>query len=180
MAVLDATYNYEVWNQPVVAYEVVLFNPESKVVARNIEKATVDKADFHSDFFKSYRSERAQKFIGVSLRLTYVIESRPNHDVTDSPENDLLRTVHYVYDLKLDDKMNIIGGEWYQNAHPDFIWTPHAGARAKSVADIELFEKWTSGLPPKSWSQSSKMAAFHGQPLAGVVERLIELSQPTR
>ena len=44
----------------------------------------------------------------------------PRHGV---PHEDKLKVVTYWYDLELDEDNNIVGGEWYTNRHPDFLWT---------------------------------------------------------
>jgi hypothetical protein len=105
-----------------------------------------------------------------------LLESHANISLIDNEKMDVLRTVNYIYDIELSESNEILGGEWYQNTHPDFIWTPAEGARALSVADADLNEAWESGLPPKSWRESARKASYLGQPLAGVIDYLLELS----
>ncbi|MCI5122220.1 MAG: hypothetical protein D3908_13720, partial [Candidatus Electrothrix sp. AUS4] len=109
------------------------------------------------------------------------VETTPTHSEKDSAANDQVKTVEYLYDLELDFAGNIIGGEWYQNAHPDFLWTPVQGERIVTAAErhIPLAGKWQSGEPlARQWQQSASMAAEYEQaPLAAIVEQLIAFSR---
>ena len=83
-----------------------------------------------------------------------------------------------MYDLELDAKGNIVGGEWYTNAHPDFLWVPDQKERAVSPADRFLRGEWNAGKEalPASWTSAAVRASQGQQPLAKVVEALIEAS----
>ena len=131
--VVDATYDYEVWNQPAVSYRLVYFNPKTMEAAENLKDATVPYG-FEGDKFHSLReknwkranTESGKRFrpaaiVGVAMAFSYVVETQPKHGT--SRENAIV-TAQYYYDLELDKKGNIVGGEWYQNKHPDFIWDP--------------------------------------------------------
>ena len=43
--VMDATYDYVVWNQPVAGYEYRYFNPQTMRLAKTLEDATVERRD---------------------------------------------------------------------------------------------------------------------------------------
>lgn len=176
--VIDATYDAEVWNQPVVSYSFGYFNPESKKNATNLQEAMVNIADYSSDKFKRYRSTKAVAVVGIKMRLTYLAESVAEHKEKDSLESDITNTVMYIYDLEIDSAGQIIGGEWYQNAHPDFLWVPSAQSRAMSAADQYLSGSWVGkNSTPRNWTQISQMASSYGQPLGNVVEGLIHRSR---
>ncbi len=65
----------------------------------------------------------------------------------------------YHYDLELDSSGRIVGGEWYQNRHPDFVWMPLSNSVAangpdlsvKSAYDVERIAPYSSqeGAPLK-------------------------------
>ncbi len=134
------------------------------------------KDRFTIDKFKKYRSSEAEYALGVSMYVSHAVELKPSHAEGPRASN---KTIHYVYDLELDANMNIVGGEWYSEIHPDFIWAPKNGARATSVSDPELRDRdqWTgSQAMPSSWTQSARAASVRLQPLAAVVERLVQLS----
>jgi hypothetical protein len=182
--VLDATYDYEVWNQPVHSYSYTFFNPKTMEPAKNLKEALVKIEDFTDDKFEKHRSKRSKFVVGVSMDMSYVVETHPKQAKTDGNGDDALKEVSYEYDLELDENMNIIGGEWYNNNHPDFLWTPEPDARAVSAAD-EILEssgdakkKWNGKeAMPREWSTVAPKASEKGVPLATIVEALIKLSR---
>jgi hypothetical protein len=176
--IIDSTYDYEVWNQPVLAYEYVYFNPQTLTYANGLDSAIVPRERFTQDKFSRYRSPKTSYVVGVVMKLTYVVESAASSSDYDGPDRDQVRTVQYFYDLELDNQGQIIGGEWYTNRHPDFLWTPTQDARALAQEDRALSERWNgSGAVPTSWRGPAQQASQRGEILANVVEALFEMSQ---
>ncbi len=176
--VIDATYDYEVWNQPVKRYSYGYFDPLTNEEVDTIDKARRTLSELPEDRFKPYRSPNATHVVGISMALTYMVETGADHSPESSEADDSDRTVVYLYDLELDQDGKIIGGEWYSNAHPDFVWSPMAGARAESQIERLLTEPWTGeGGVPASWTQPAQWAAENDMVLAGVVEELIRRSR---
>lgn len=176
--VMDATYDYEVWNQPVHAYQYSYFNPQTMKVVKSLREATVARGDFKKDRFRKYRTSNYTAIAGISMRVKYVVETAPSHAPEDKPSNDALQQVVYHYDIELDDAGKILGGEWYQNKHPDFLWTPAPGLRAVTSEDAAATGSWDprSALPP-SWCKAAVGAAANGTPPARIVEALIDAAQ---
>lgn len=167
--VIDASYDYEVWNQPLVAYSFSYFNPKTLDYTDKLESATVrlDDAEF-IDKFKKYRNNpAATQVVGVTMDIEYVIETSPEGAETDSAENDRTRSAKYHYDLELDDTGRIIGGEWYQNKHPDFIWTPMKDSISVNQEDLYNI---TDSLVPRIAPTSSKS----GVPLRYVLNKILD------
>lgn len=177
--VLDVTFDYEVWNQPIHAYTYSYFNPQTYAAVDTLQEAKVSKADFTDDRFKQYRSSHAVDFVGVQMELSYVVETDPNQNETDTPDQDVIQKVEYYYDLEIKANNRIVGGEWYMNKHPDFLWTPSADARAVTSYDRLISGDWeTSGVLPNSWQVAAKQAAVSEKaPLAAIVEEMIKLSR---
>lgn len=179
-AVIDATFDYEVWNQPLYGYRYALFNPQTRRYTPDLAAATVSRADYTRDHFRTRRAPAAAAFVGVMMQLTYVVETVPTHAAEDAPGNDRLRTVRYLYDLELDAAGEIIGGEWYTNKHPDFLWTPPPDTRARTPADALLTGSWAPGTAvPEAWRRPAWRASDSASPsaLAAIVEALIERSR---
>jgi hypothetical protein len=133
--------------------------------------------DFTHDKFKRYRSSKAKSVVGIVMDVTYVAETQPAHARTDSPQQDRLRTIRYVYDLEQDSSGRIVGGEWYMNQHPDFLWVPAQGAHAVSEYEKLAIEPWDlSGVLPTSWQLAAREASADGLPLAKIVEALVAKS----
>ena len=146
--VMDASFDYEVWNQPVLGYSYSYFNVKTKKAEKNLANAKVFVADHTLDPYKKYRSSQARTLVGISMKVGYVIETSTNQQATDSPQDDAIRWVQYDYDLEIDKFGKIIGGEWHQVAHPDFIWTPLKNARPLSLLDLPLNRKeWITEGP---------------------------------
>jgi hypothetical protein len=137
----------------------------------------VARADFTKDRFGKYRSERAAAFAGVYMRVRYVAETSPSHAATDSPDRDRIVSVDYTYDLELGQDGAILGGEWYKNAHPDFLWVPAPGVRPLTPADPLATGPWDPRRPlPSSWQKAALRISPSMQPLAKIVESLFELA----
>jgi hypothetical protein len=178
--VMDATFDYEVWNQPVLSYEYSYFNPQEQTLHEKYKDAFIPLADYVDDPFKKYRGNAVVDIVGVVMEVEYLAETRPTHQEKDSKEFDLTRRVTYRYDLEIDANGEIIGGEWVTRAHPDFLWTPPEGTRAYSIGDYYLMgeELWDGkNSLADNWVRSAELSASTGLPLARIVESLIELSQ---
>jgi hypothetical protein len=175
--IMDASYDYRIWNQPVLGYSYHYFNPRSMQKVSSLEGARVSMTDFTHDKFKRYRSSKAKSVVGIVMDVTYVAETQPAHAHTDSPQQDRLRTIRYVYDLEQDSSGRIVGGEWYMNQHPDFLWVPAQGAHAVSEYEKLAIEPWDlSGVLPTSWQLAAREASADGLPLAKIVEALVAKS----
>ncbi|NCN41276.1 hypothetical protein GW916_08500 [bacterium] len=186
--VMDATFDYEVWNHPVYSYRYDYFNPLTGERTDSLEEATVDyslEANRAKDKFRKireeeYRGMKMPKYIvGVSMSVDYVIETQPQQFEVDSVDYDASNSAVYMYDLELDANGEIIGGEWYQNAHPDFLWTPEADGRASTYSErfLSLFQWDGNGPMPATWKMAAKAASRQKTPLAVIVESLIQRAQ---
>ena len=172
--VMDATFDYEVWNHPVTSYEYTYFNPITLEEYDTIDEALIEMKDFTNDKFADYRSADAKFVIGVMMEVEYLVETMPSTSLIDEEENDAFHYATYTYDLELDSRGNIIGGEWYTNKHPDFLWTPYENSHARSVVDsyIEMDEFPLSLLSHPALPQLIPYASNKGQPIGKIVEAL--------
>lgn len=171
--VLDATYDYEVWNQPIYSYSYSYKNLKTGTKTGSLEKAVVDLSEYTNDPFKKYRSPKAAKIVGIQMKLSYIVEVNP----TQYNSKDAVRTVYYDYDLELDANGKIIGGEWYNNNHPDFLWTPTIKA-ARVFEDRDAVSAWTTDKKlPKDFRNAAVSAAYRGQVLGKIVDALVEASR---
>lgn len=173
--VMDATFDYEVWNHPVTSYSYTYFNPQSMTYQDELKSALVHLKDFKEDKFSAFRGPEAASVAGVVMEVTYLVETRPSTSATDALEKDAFQKVQYIYDLELDGKGNIVGGEWYTNKHPDFLWTPYSGSKAHSVVDDHIGIEELS-LDMVSHPELKRMAPYaseNGQPIGRVVEAML-------
>ena len=84
-----------------------------------------------------------------------------------------MTTVQYYYDLELDEAGEIVGGEWYNNRHPDFLWTPTPEAQPRPYYAWRMWGEWTEGeAVPSSWRWASAEASRYGHLQTKVVNEL--------
>jgi len=176
--VIDATYDYEVWNQPVLEYEYTYFNPITQEKQTSLAAAQVKAKDWNTDPYAKHRDSRVESIVGISLRLAYVLESGVDTESEDNPERDVIRWVRYKYDLELDAAGNIIGGEWHQGIHPDFIWVPRMGLKPQSPLDrVVANQPWDRETKiPELWSAAAKQGARTGVILNALTDALLKKS----
>ena len=177
--VMDATFDYEVWNQPILSYSIRYFNPSKYKYANTLKDATDKLHWFSSDKFKKYRSDKTKYIVGIEMTVKYIVETKPRQLQRDSSYYDGIKEVTYRYDLELDSDKNVVGGEWYTNAHPDFLWTPTKTAKVTTQTDKYLASfgvlDWSSDQKVSpSVSQYVKYESRRGSPLALIVEGLFE------
>ncbi len=179
--ILDVTFDHEVWNQPLVGYSYRYFNPQRMVYANSLAAATVSRVQFTNDRFARYRSNQAASFVGIAMEVAYVVETNPTQNPVDSSAYDKITRTTYYYDLELDFSGRIIGGEWYLNKHPDFLWGPSPGSRAISPIEAQASlsgSSWQRNQSiPSHWRQVAVNASRgYSAPLAALVEQLIRFS----
>jgi hypothetical protein len=181
--VIDATYDYQVWNQPVLGYAYSYVNPKAEELAPTLAEATVKLADWPADPRRGFHSARAVALVGIQMRLTYMAETSPSRSPIDDESRDRRIDTHLRYDLELDAQGNIVGGEWRGDTHPDFLWTPTPGARARAQGDRALDQagdaaSWSGTAPvPVAWRKVAPASSRGGEPLARVVEALAALAR---
>lgn len=181
--VIDAEWTAQVWNQPIYSYSYTYFNPKTRQSVPSLEEARVDLRSFPEDRLRGVRAPQAATIVGIDMDVTYTIETWPMAAQTDDPNKDAFRTIHYQYDLEIDSSGRIIGGEWYELNHPDFMWTPAPGAIARSVGDELLDQRedrqiWNGeSSVPASWKMAAKRSSAESQPLGRIVDSLVKLSR---
>ncbi len=121
--ILDVSSNSEVWNHPVSKYKFQYFNPVERVIYNDFER---DVEDINRvSLFRAYRSPETKYIIGVKLTLEYLNENYNLSRLTDDPRYDSLVKKEIYYDLELNEKYEIVGGEWLSSNYPDFAWIPN-------------------------------------------------------
>lgn len=177
--VVETQYDYQIWNYPLYSYSYSYFNPQTLETSSTLGGAVIRTSDFKIDKFKKYRNPSARYIVGIVMEISYSIETAPSTRPYQIPK---LETRKFMYDLEVDGAGRIIGGEWYSNFHPDFIW--HFDKDAKPLSDVELAmpapPSWDGVSPfPQELRQSAISASGKLQPLNAVVEALVRLGQQT-
>ena len=191
--VMDAAFDYQVWNQPIQAYALRYFSPlePNQQSSHWAEVAVPYDSKFKSiDPFQKpltrgvknwrtgvYDDSEISKIVGVIVTVVYLGEVAPLHGERASSEN-LIR-VTYTYDLELTQRetgFEVTGGEWHSNAHPDFLWVPSKGAVAHSSLDQYGVGFTGRENPPDRITRGGQMASQGGYPLCPVISKLLKES----
>lgn len=178
--VMDVTFDYEVWNQPVSSYAAIYSNLLTNKRSEKPKDVMIELKDYTNDPYKDFRNKKTKYIIGVTLEMNYIVETNPTHYTVDRMDFDGINLAYYRYDLELDEEFNIIGGEWHDLQHPDFLWRPAKNAQALTYYDYYLMSDklWDGEIPlQKVYRDLGKRSAAEGSPLAYIVRSLIELSQ---
>lgn len=120
--ILDRTRDAEVWNQPVVSYEV--------------ETTTSDREGNDLAIYET-AAPGTTEIVSVKMKMKYTTEIAHSFNNTDR-QNSLV-TENYEYYLELNSSGEIIGGEWLTENRPDFMWkeqTPGFDGYYSELKDI--------------------------------------------
>ncbi|MBF0362373.1 MAG: hypothetical protein HQK49_15255 [Oligoflexia bacterium] len=168
--IVDVKYDYQVWNQPMISYNYTYFNPQTFKSYPDAKSALILLKEFKKDKFAHFRSMDTKYVVGVNMKITYGMETTPNH-LNDDPSLDSSSTSTYNYDLELDETGKIIGGEWYKDSHPDFLWTPAADVKPYITLDKMISNKWNPLLEPlpANWAAYAKKATKDKMPLGRII-----------
>ena len=141
----DRTAGYQVWNQPIIGYQV------TKEEVLDEEAAMKKLGHEGKKFHDTFNSPDAVSWRYVKMSVDYLSESSADEDGPLVPNiAKYTRTDYYEYVLEIDAEGNIVGGEWMNythKTHPDFLWLPiraYAGnpnmtyANVKTLLDLSL------------------------------------------
>lgn len=179
--VMDASAGAEVWNYPITAYDYTYFNVKTMEPSDRFEDALRPLAEITNDRFRAHRSPRAKFLVGVSMDVFHPALIEPN---TGSSREPVMQAKNFIYDLELDEGLNVVGGEWYSKETPDFLWTFPPGGDALTSEDIALGgAAWDTAVPlPAAIASPAILATRKGHVLATIVKALharsVEASAP--
>jgi hypothetical protein len=112
----DRTANYEVWNQPVIAYEVT---KQAKVSAK-----TANTCVGQTGSTWKYNTN-AKSLYEVKSTVTYIVEGSASTSPLGYENNTSTDDYHYI--LEVGSTGKVIGGRFCTdstNTHIDFLWSP--------------------------------------------------------
>lgn len=185
--VMDANFDQEVWNQPVIGYSYQYVRLNTWKPVKTLREALLDRRKSEGpdalppslDAYHSYRPsvDEAPYVVGVAMTVIYGMETHPQESDELSWEDDSQSQVRYFYDLELNEDLSIVGGEWYESRHPDFLWAPVG--TATTPWDTSLLGDWDPKTDPipKNWVTPGRRSAADSAPLAHIVSALIQASR---
>ena len=110
--------------------------------------------------------------VGVITTVTYLVK-KAIPIMPREPGEDLIARETYTYDLELYQYRGRLypqGGEWHENAHPDFVWLPNRRAVAAMDYDNIHLSYTGTQAPHPSVTSLAKAASSSGYPLCQVVK----------
>lgn len=113
---MDKTASYEVWNQPIISYEVT---QQEKVTATRAMQCVGGTGD------KYTHNTNAKELYEVTMTLEYLVEGSASR--TPLGMDDYTRYDSYHYILEVGSYGKVIGGRYCTDSesdHPDFLWAP--------------------------------------------------------
>lgn len=170
--VMDATYDYQVWNQPVYGYEYSYYNPKTKKESNSLSEAMIKTAAWNADERKAVRAPEAKSIVGIRMQVTYVTENNASKQEYQPTQ---YSTVEYLYDLELDSQNKIIGGEWYSENHPDFLWVADSNAFPQTYGDALNLEVDLNNIS-SDVKKAAEANAQYELPFGAVVRELFKAS----
>ncbi len=165
--IMDASYDYQVWNHPVYSYQYVYFNPRTMTDGKFNE--SLEKSG-NWDKRKHLRARDTKTIVGVRMTVTYAVENEPS---MEEDQNSDSSRVSYDYDLELNQNGEIIGGEWHSHGHPDFLWVPDPDSFPRTVGDqvqVNLTHL------TREIKDTARKGAIRGLPMGNLVKSLVKAS----
>ena len=124
----DRTANYEVWNQPVLGYEITKQAEISKTAANTCVGSSGSTWKYNTS---------AKKLYEVRMTVTYLSESGAEAVPVGWENNTSTDSLHYI--LELNDAGKVVGGRYCTdstNEHTDFLWSP-TGSNSPSNPSVD-------------------------------------------
>ncbi len=98
--IFDITRDMEVWNQPIYGYRY-------EVLAQR-------------DASEKERAYGVHKVYQISAEVDYIVEMAP--EWFQNIDHRAHSRVYYDYEIELNSKNQVIGGDWLSHDRPDFLW----------------------------------------------------------
>jgi hypothetical protein len=112
----DKTADYQVWNQPVVGYQVNKQDKVTPAAAMTCVGATGNTYTYNTAATDLYE---------VQMTVSYVVEAYPSTTPVGFANNTSTDNYHYI--LEVDSQGKVLGGRWCADSdtnHIDFLWSP--------------------------------------------------------
>ena len=146
--VIDHNYDWEVWNYPVVKFEI---SSQKEISGGEAMKLVCD-GHGGTDCDKYKFNDNATRFVAVQATYWMISDGVSDSELLNQAyqRNTAPDKVDLSYVLELNGAGTILGGEWIQDpvhtsknskkGHPDFLWMPveHAGSGENDETDSEF------------------------------------------
>lgn len=179
--IIDSSAGPEVWNKVVKSYEYSYFKVGTRNLNSQLNLSQTDVGSYPKDPYKKYRASETSTLVGVSMVVTYMLDRQVSSIDLHNESEEEFEKIRYWYDLELNHLGDIVGGEWHNQVHPDFMWVVSPSYKPRTIYDYAIDGRMNSyngeqTLSPFIQSQAKK-AALEGHVLYELIDRLILLSQ---
>lgn len=172
--VVDHNPEAPIANQPVSGYELTYFNPMTGKDGP-LSSSVLSREEYgDKDYFSVSRNAEATHIVGVEVKLKYVDWEYPKKAETNYPSDDKITAFDFTYDLELNAKGKVVGGQWRvsrkgkqgifssKTGQPDFFWVVPRDWKEyfRPVAGLPKWDFNKSTLPPKEFMPAARAA--HG------------------
>lgn len=166
--IIDYINSIEVWNKPVIGYDLSYFDPlNSRTESENFMAVVRPLSQMRN---RAYRGRETVYVVGVSMNTTLLFGA----DSEDTTHVEI-KSREYDYTLELDASYRIVGGEWITQQHPDFAWRPLSSTLPMTDGDIYVQDLGPAlDLPNPSWRRAALAANSHGSPVTAFVKFLFD------
>jgi len=158
----DKTANYEVWNQPVVGYEITKQDPITPAEANKLVGADGDTWTYNA---------KAKDLYDVKMTVSYVTEGSPGTTPIGYRNNVRTDSYHYILEVSGDGK--VIGGRYCadtEDSHIDFLWSPTGQWSASNphVDASKVKELIAKSVAPLTTQPTGPSVEFSAMPSAAI------------
>ncbi|WPU63628.1 hypothetical protein [Peredibacter starrii] len=165
--VVDKTAEAAVANQPVSGYELFYYNPKTGKEGP-LSDSVISRNEYgEKDPFRVSRNPEAVSIVGVQVNLKYVDWEFPKKKELNSELDDKIKSFTFNYDLEINSKGNVVGGQWRVNKkggqglggsthQPDFFWVVPRDWK-NYFQPLPGLPEWdfAKGVPPKEYKAAA-------------------------
>lgn len=164
--VLDHNPKAPIANQPVAGYEFAFYNPRTGKDGP-LSRSLISVEDYgKKDPYKENRNPETTHIVGVDMNVKYVDWELPKKQVTSKPEDDKIKDYKFRYDLEINARGQVVGGQWRvkktggvkvfraSTNQPDYFWVAPRDWK-KFFPDVANLPEWNDGLPPAEYRQAA-------------------------
>lgn len=167
--VVDKEAKAAIGNQPVSGYELEYYNPKNGK-AGSLSEVVLSTREYKKDPFKVSRNPETTHIVGVSMKLKYVDWEYPKKHETNGNVDDKISEMKFNYDLELNERGEIVGGQWRVGKtsifnlggvnQPDFFWVVPRDYK-KYFQPMKGLPEWNfeaSSVPPQEYANAARGA----------------------
>lgn len=174
--ILDRTNNSTVWNSALLSASIAYYDPQSSIL--NSNKAIdhlVNARQYQPPVGSPGWAPGTQKllYVGTILRVSDTRNTLEFNELGKMSSLDL--EIRYI--LELNNKNEIIGGEWLTPQYPDFLWQLPRDYRPQAYGDRETeFYEWDGVDFPEEVRPLILESSKRAQPLFKLIDYIYKKS----